>query len=197
MLGRTTYMIEAPSAPEEEEIVKRRTEIIREGPASEVPRSVREWDMMSNNLKSERSPSPGAKSGKSHKTSKTNKTSKSRNPSPSAKSSKSRHRSVSEASTRREIFLPVEDKDESATIHGFAGALQVHESRSSSKRDTQSIKAEIKALEAEKKALKYEREMEKERQKADRYRDSEIEIIRDKDVVKIEKDRKGRLSLVR
>ncbi|MCJ1387342.1 hypothetical protein MMC18_000185 [Xylographa bjoerkii] len=195
--SRKTYMIEAPSPPEEEEIVKRRTEIIREGPASEVPRSVREWDMMSNNLKSERSPSPGAKSAKSHKTSKTAKTSKSRNPSPSSKTGKSRHRSVSEASTRREIFVPVDDKDESATIHGFAGALQVHESRSSNRRDTQSIKAEIKALEAEKKALKYEREMEKERQRADRYRDSEIEIIRDKDVIKIEKDRKGRLSLVR
>ena len=201
LLGRTTYMIEAPAPPEEEEeVVKRRTEIIREGPASEVPRSVREWDMMSNNLKSERSPSPGAKSAKSHKTSKTSKThktSKSRNVSPSAKSSKSRHRSVSEASTRREIFVPVEDHDESATIHGFAGALQVHESRSSNRRDTQSIKAEIKALEAEKKALKYEREMERERQKADRYRDSEVEIVRERDVVKIEKDRKGRLSLVR
>ncbi|MCJ1478558.1 hypothetical protein MMC13_007239 [Lambiella insularis] len=194
--SRTTYLIEAPAPPEEEEIVKRRTEIIREGPSNEVPRSVREWDYMSesNNRKpASRSPSPSAKS---HKTHKTTKTSKSRNPSPSARSGKSRARSVSEASTRRELVVPVEDKDESATVHGLTGLLQM-QTRPSRGRDEQSIKAEIRALEAEKKALKHEREMEKERHKADRYRDTEIEIVRDRDVVKIEKDRKGRLSLIR
>lgn len=51
-LGRTTYLIEAPApapAPEAE-VVERRTEIIvspPDKPPSEVPRSVREWDMMS------------------------------------------------------------------------------------------------------------------------------------------------------
>ena len=171
-------MIEAPALPADEEVIKRRTEIIRDVPANDVPRSVREWDMMSNNQKSEHrspSPAPTAKTSKSHK-------------------SKARARSVSEASTRREIVVPMEDHDESATIHGFAGALQ---SQDRTRRDPRSIQAEIRALESEKKALKLEREMERQRSKADRYRESEIEIVREKDVVKIEKDRKGRLSLVR
>lgn len=151
----------------------------------------------SNNRKPEsRSSSPSAKSHKTHKTNKTSKTSKSRNPSPSAKSGKSRARSVSEASTRRELFVPAEEKDESATVHGFTGLLQM-QTRPSKGRDEHSIKAQIRALEAEKKALKHEREMEKERHKADRYRETEIEIVRDRDVVKIEKDKKGRLSLIR
>lgn len=64
------------------------------------------------------------------------------------------------------------------------------------RRDERSIKAEIRALEAEKKMLKYEREAEKEHRKVDRYRDGEILIERERDV-KIEKDRKGRMSLVR
>lgn len=64
-------------------------------------------------------------------------------------------------------------------------------------KDERSIKAEIRALEAEKKALRLEREMEKEHRKAERYRDEEIIIERRDDVVKIEKDRKGRMSLVR
>ena len=56
------------------------------------------------------------------------------------------------------------------------------------------IQAEIKALDEEKKALKSEREMEKHARKAERYLKEEKE--RD-GVVKIEKDRKGRMSLVR
>ncbi|KAL8800286.1 MAG: hypothetical protein Q9200_007295 [Gallowayella weberi] len=72
----------------------------------------------------------------------------------------------------------------------------------STHRDERSIKAEIRALEAEKKALKYEREIEKEERKAHRYKDRDTEVIiereRDRgDAVKIEKDRKGRMSLVR
>lgn len=64
-------------------------------------------------------------------------------------------------------------------------------------RNPQRIKAEIKALEAEKKALKYEREMDREHKKAERFREGEIVIERDRDVIRVEKDRKGRMSLVR
>ncbi len=76
-----------------------------------------------------------------------------------------------------------------------------HRSKSTH-RDERSIKAEIRALEAEKKALKYEREIEKEEKKAQRYRDRDgdviIERVKDRgETVKIEKDRKGRMSLVR
>ena len=68
------------------------------------------------------------------------------------------------------------------------------------RKDDRSIKAEIRALEAERKALKLEREVEKEHRKADRYRDSEIIIERDRrasDVVEIKKDRKGRMAFVK
>ncbi|KAK5145833.1 hypothetical protein LTR04_001208 [Oleoguttula sp. CCFEE 6159] len=73
--------------------------------------------------------------------------------------------------------------------------------RSRNHREERDIKAEIRALEAEKRALKLEREAEEKRQQADRIRDSEHEVIerrdKEKDVVRIEKDRKGRLALVR
>ena len=48
---RTTYMIEAPPPPPEE-IIERR-EIIIPAPPAEVPRSVREWDVMSGAIGSE------------------------------------------------------------------------------------------------------------------------------------------------
>lgn len=44
--------------------------------------------------------------------------------------------------------------------------------------------------------MRYEREMEKEQRKAERLREGEIIIERDRDVIKIEKDRKGKMSLV-
>lgn len=66
-------------------------------------------------------------------------------------------------------------------------------SKSTSRRN---IQAEIKALDEEKKALKSEREMERHVRKAERY--LKEEGGRDKDgVVTVEKDRKGRMSLVR
>ncbi len=66
-------------------------------------------------------------------------------------------------------------------------------------KNEQSIKAEIRALELEKKALKAEREAEKQERKADKYREAEYSPDRRErsDTVKIEKDRKGRLSMVR
>ena len=189
-------MIEAPAPPPEPQpqVVERRTEIIinpppeSHKPLSEAPRSVREWDVMSSRSE-RRDPSP--KSRRDH--------------SPSARTHQSRHRSVSSASTHREIIL--EEREESSSVHSPL-TLIVPDRR----KDERSIKAEIRALEAEKRALKLEREVEKEHKRADRYRDGEVivgrevvrgdrEVIiereRPKDVVKIEKDRKGRLSLVR
>jgi hypothetical protein len=141
--------------------------------------------MLSVQKSERRSPSPGGKPRKS------------RAPSPSAKSHKSRARSASSVSVERVEIIRAEEREESATVHGGPFAL-IHQP--SSRRDERSIKAEIRALEAEKKALKYEREMEKERQRAERYRDGEILIVKDKkdmEIVEIKKDKKGRLSLVR
>ena len=68
------------------------------------------------------------------------------------------------------------------------------------RKDDKAIKAEIRALEAERRALKLEREIEKEHRKAERIRDSDEIVIerreRPGEVVKVEKDRKGRMSLV-
>ena len=60
------------------------------------------------------------------------------------------------------------------------------------RRDEHDVRNEIRRLEAERQLLKYERE-------GDRFSEYEIVEKRDKerDVVRIEKDRKGRLALVR
>jgi hypothetical protein len=68
------------------------------------------------------------------------------------------------------------------------------------------IRREIKALEAERRALKLEREADERRYQAALIRDGDYEVIervdtierpRDRSVVRVEKDRKGRLALVR
>ena len=64
------------------------------------------------------------------------------------------------------------------------------------------IKAEIRALEAEKRALKLEREAETKLLQADRVRDGDsaygiAEPSGGREVMRVEKDRKGRFSLVR
>jgi hypothetical protein len=67
------------------------------------------------------------------------------------------------------------------------------------------IRREIKALEVERRALKLEREADERRYQAALIRDSDYEIIesvdrpreRSRSVVRVEKDRKGRLALVR
>lgn len=72
-------------------------------------------------------------------------------------------------------------------------------------RGSRNIAAEIRALELEKKALKLERDSERDLQKAERIREGKgsgggemiIEKIeRDGKVVKIEKDRRGRMNLI-
>ncbi len=67
-------------------------------------------------------------------------------------------------------------------------------------RSDREIKSEIRALEAEKRALVLEREAETKLIQADRIRESDYEVIdsrKDRDVVRVERDRKGRLALVR
>ena len=74
-------------------------------------------------------------------------------------------------------------------------------------RSDRDIKAEIQALEAEQRALKLERDAENKLVLADRIRDGDVEgyeIVessgsksKDRDVIRVEKDRKGRLALVR
>lgn len=166
-----------PPAGFEEKIIERRTEIIREGgsPAPDVPRSVRDWDVMSTRTKN-RSPSP-ASSHHSHHTRRKS-------------GHSSRQRSHSAVSSRHEILL--EERDESATVRGPIGALIVPDR---DRRGSRSIKSEIKALEAEKKALRYEREAERLRGETG---GGEIIIARERDdVVEVRKDKKGRLSLRR
>jgi hypothetical protein len=75
-----------------------------------------------------------------------------------------------------------------------------------SRQSDEEIRREIKALEAERRALKLEREADERRYQAALIRDGDYEVIeraetierpRDRSVVRVEKDRKGRLALVR
>lgn len=81
------------------------------------------------------------------------------------------------------------------------------------RRGDREIKAEIRALEAETRALRLREAAEERRSRADRQREleyaradrllvereAEVEIVerRERDVVRVEKDRRGRLNLVR
>lgn len=102
-----------------------------------------------------------------------------------------RTRARSRRSRRRVIV--VEDEN------SIGGPLTVvaPERRRKSARD---IESEIRRLEAEKKALKLEREADQRRAKAERIREAEYEVVdsrRDRNVVRVEKDRRGRLAIVR
>lgn len=182
---RTTYLIEAPApapapifvpAPEPQ-VIERRTEIIVGSPPPpppimvpmEIPQSVRDWDVMSGKAESRHESLHESRHHESHH--------ESHKRSPSTKSRKSRRKS---SPSRSEY-----EEEERGNV------LVLPE-----RRNPERIKAEIRALEAEKKALKYEREMDKEHKKAEQYREGDIIIEKGRDVVKIEKDRKGRMSLV-
>lgn len=104
--------------------------------------------------------------------------------------------SPSRASHRARSHYREEEEEES--VRGLGGAMVVLPERRKSRRE-RDIKAEIRALEAEKRALKYEEEAREKQEKADRMRESEYEIIENKDRggVRVEKDRRGRLALVR
>ena len=78
-----------------------------------------------------------------------------------------------------------------------------HSHRGHAHRHDREIKAEIRALEAEKRALKLEREAENKLVQADRVRDGDSAYGGiapgggARDLVRVEKDRKGRFALVR
>jgi hypothetical protein len=136
-----------------------------------------------------RSPSP-TPTVASHKTSKTHHT------------EKSHHTEVSHHTSHhpREI---IEERivEESNHIGGPLTIVLPERGRQSD----HDIRREIKALEAERRALKLEREADERRYQAAIIRDSDYEIIesidrpreRSRSVVRVEKDRKGRLALVR
>ena len=214
----TTYVIDVPASSPAPDVVERRTEIvISPPPPNEVPRSVREWDVMNDGARSEKSfarserHSPkGARSERHHSpkgapserggphTEKDFHLEKrerdierdfspveiTRKPSRSRRRSHSHRRSRSTAAPKTEYFE--EEIGESNSMHGALAVI-------TPRKDERSIKAEIRALEAERRRIKHERELERGH---DRHRDEEI-IIEDRNVVKIEKDRKGRMSLVR
>lgn len=176
-------MIEAPTPPQAPEVVERRTtEIVITGPADEGSRSGRDKD---DGGRSE-------KGGESHSSKQNHEKGRSRTEKRSLspveivrKPSRSRHRSHSTTYKEHE--------EEYKSSHGVLAIIAPRDHHS---KDERMIQAEIRALEAEKRALKYEREMEKEHRKAERLRDGEVFIERDRDVIKIEKDRKGKMSLV-
>ena len=94
-------------------------------------------------------------------------------------------RSVSPS--RHEVYE--ERIEESNHIGGPLTVLVPEERR---RRDEHDVRNEIRRLDAERQLLKYERE-------SDRFSEYEIVERRDKerDIIRIEKDRKGRLALVR
>ena len=141
----------------------------------EIPQSVRDWDAMSGKAESRHESRHESHHGSRHR-------------SPSTKSRKSRRNSSPPPRSEYEE----DEKGDSGSLDVRPLALILPE-----RRNPERIKAEIKALEAEKKALKYEREMDKEHKKAEQYREGETIIEKGGNVVKIEKDRKGRMSLVR
>ncbi|KAI9677764.1 MAG: hypothetical protein M1829_002536 [Trizodia sp. TS-e1964] len=114
-------------------------------------------------------------------------------------SSRSKSRRRRHSSTRSETEF-IEIRETSNPIHGPLGALILPDRR----KNERDIKAEIRALEAESKALRLQRELgnngknHRRRKTSDNY--IEVDSIRrerDVAVLKVEKDKKGRLSLVR
>lgn len=180
-------MIEAPDPPQETEIIERRTtELVISPPADEGSRG-RDGDSRSDK---------GSKrhfSKERHEKGRSRKEKRSLSPveivrKPSRSRHRSRHRSHSTT-----IYKELHEEESSSS----RGAIAIITPRDHQSKDERLIQAEIRALEAEKRALKHEREMEKEQRKADRLREGDIIIEKDRDVIKIEKDRKGRMSLVR
>ena len=204
--GRTTYMIEAPPPPPEE-IIERR-EIIIPAPPAEVPRSVREWDVMSGAIGSEHG---GAKSshGGGRSTHLEVKSSHHRSRSHGghskhgSRSHKSRHstkggHSESESESSSSTTIEIEKKStrsksrhRSKSISGavveeveqsnpmHTGPLALVIPHKKEERSERDIKAEIKELEAEKRRLRKEREHEHRRSsKYDDHEEGEIIIER-------------------
>jgi len=154
------------------DIIETRTTKIIENPTpSEVERYRAEKGSSASGSSSSESEPEGEKATRSKKSKKSGRSSKGR----------PRARSV------------IEEDEESI---GGPLAVVVPERRRKSARN---IESEIRALEAEKRALKLEREADQRRAKAERIREAEYEVVdrRDRNVVRVEKDRRGRLAIVR
>jgi hypothetical protein len=161
------------------------------------------------------------KTAKSGKSSRTHRTSKSKAES-SAPSGTSRSKSVRSKSVRSKSVRSRSKSVRSRSRHGggrereeeeseidlraTAGALILPER--SRRKSVGNVDAQIKALEQEKKALRLEREAQRDQrealeklERAERLRDSEYEIVNGReerrDVVRVEKDKRGRLALVK
>jgi hypothetical protein len=136
----------------------------------------------------------GGRSVKSARTSKTAKTSKtSRTSKSKARTAKSSARSRSRHGGKSRY-----ESEEEEEIVITQGALIIPE-RSRKHSSVNDVDAQIHALEQEKKALKLEREAREKLERAERLRDSEYEIVEDRkrEVVRVEKDKRGRLALVK
>ncbi|KAL9102642.1 MAG: hypothetical protein Q9163_002228 [Psora crenata] len=217
---RTTYMIEAPPPPSSGrgEVIERREIIIEKTPA-EVPRSVREWDVMSGTINSggknehvHSSHHGGGHSehGSSHTTIKHHE--RSRSPSEiviERKPSNSHHSSRSHGGQKVEYVAAEETGESNPITTGPLALVLPHRSKSQhGYRDEKRIKEEIRELEAEKRRLREERKHEKKYRRHHDHSDSDEEVIierrdnhhhhhRKEREIKIEKDRKGNMAFVR
>lgn len=179
----------APSAPTPTpEVVERRTtEITISAPQhDEAIRSVRDWD---DGHRSEKGGGGLSEHGHSTKGARSEKGGVSELSPVEIRPGRSGRRRAHSSAAYKEFYE--EEIVESNSIHGPLALIAPRD-----RKDERSIRAEIKALEAEKKKLKYEREAEKEARKAERYRDGEIIIERDREIIGVQKDRKGRMSLI-
>lgn len=198
-------MIMAPPSPPVE-VYERRKEIVIPAPApvpmeviERVTSETHEDSHHHQGGKSEggrrRSKSHGAKSDRGSHHRQSHSKSERRKSRSKSISRRSRSRSSDSSVERTKI---VEDGESSARVRGLlslAAPVERH-------KDERGIKNEIKALEREEKALKLERKAEREERKAQRLRrgsgsgDVYVEADRS-DGVKLERNKKGKLSLVR
>lgn len=128
------------------------------------------------------------KSARTSKTARTSRTSKSK-----ARTAKSSARSRSRHGGKSRY----ESEEEEIVI--TQGALILPERSRKHGGSVNDVDAQIRALEQEKRALKLEREAREKLERAERLRDSEYDIVeeRKRDVVRVEKDKRGRLALVK
>jgi len=219
-----TKLLEAPShssydpnEPLPGEIIETITRKIIENPTpsdfGENIRSISESDSSSgSDTVTRRNGAKSVKSAKSGKTSRTHRTSKSK--AESAASGTSRSKSVRSKSVRsksvrsrsRHGGREREVEESEIDLRATAGALILPER--SRRKSVGNVDAQIRALEQEKKALRLEREAQRDQrealeklERAERLRDSEYEIVNGReerrDVVRVEKDKRGRLALVK
>ena len=200
LAAKTTYLIEGPPGSNQgpgETIVEKR---IFTGP--EVPRSVRDWDVMQSERG--RSPSPGNRTVRSGRSRRRSSPPQLReeifekrevlevSPSRTHRTSRSRRRSSPVVIERRDFIE--DDRDESSSFH--AGPLAIIGADRHRSKSDREIKDEIRRLETERRLLRDERRTHRRIREGG---ESEVIIERapGEEVVEIRKDRKGRMSIVK